>query len=637
MTTKPTDDTILEWIRGRMTAYANRAGLEERWRRWERLAHSVATERYYQGSSRLFVPETRRAIKSWMSFVDEVLFGPPEYFRIVPVWTERDKTGAVILQRLIAMQNRKNRFRYWIRRGLWDKAVKGMAIYKYGWSSASLRTVADDENDVTDNVFFETRSLWNMYFDPYIEEWGNQECIIERTYMTTAQLRRFRSVCHVDIDQVLKEMDEYAVREKEERRETFADVVTGISADVRLGRDKHEVWEVWATYDDDGDGKVEECLYWVLNGKKLIRRQRNPYLDQRKPYLLDVFERVEGTCVGYGIPHLTEKDQIGLNDAMNQVMDNITMILNNMWIVDKGANIPAWQLKSRPNGVIESDMGVEAVLPVAKQLTANEGLKAIAMFKENIRVATGLTQPMTGAQARYDTTAYEYSQLTAAGSRDVMSAIRDTEECVIEPYLRAAYKLNLQYLDKKTFLRIFGVEGTKYLEGISSVSDLIRGDYDFEPVGVTRMESKVSQMQQMLTFLNILSGIPGADVGKVANIIWRQFMGRTEDVIPESQPPTLIDPKDENVILDSGGSVDAKPIEPHERHIEVHRQGRMNPAREAHILQHEMLKQVVAQAQPSMPMHQLPVNGPRETLTPDFVATRQIGTVVPGGADEGLY
>jgi len=299
-----------------------------------------------------------------------------------------------------------------------------------------------------------------------------------------------------------------------------------------------------------------------------------------------------------GVPQLAEKDQIALNDFTNQIMDNITAILNAMKIVDDLAEIPDIQLKSRPDGIIKSKTGVEAVKFLRPPSTAREGLQAVAMSKENIRQGSGATVSLQGLPARYDTTATEYTRQGNASARDVFARLREIEDGIITPYLHRAYSYNLQFMTREDFIKIVGKEAAETYLGVKegqtkkSFKETLRADLDFIPLGVTQLVNKVVKGQQLINYLNIaLKAPPGlVDLATLYEKIWK-YVGDGDTILLPQSKGELISPEDENILITQGEPVHAKLLENHPVHILSHQaitvpEG-LEPLKFDHIQEHQ--------------------------------------------------
>src|SRR5690606_11334916 len=122
---------------------------------------------------------------------------------------------------------------------------------------------------------------------------------------------------------------------------------------------------------DDGDwpegvrrGELFELLhYWeddrhaiLVNRDQLLFDGMNPYWrHSKKPFVFQSWEPLPNVPYGLSamdiIRHLNEE----LNTNRNQRIDNVSLVLNRMWLVRKNADIDESELVSRPHGIVRVD------------------------------------------------------------------------------------------------------------------------------------------------------------------------------------------------------------------------------------------------------------------------------------------
>ena len=627
-------DKAKEFILEKFKLYSDRSGLETKWEKWDKLFNNITTEKFYEGQANLFPPETRRACKTIINFIDEVLFNSDPPFRIKGVGGKNDEAKAGINARVIMWQQQKINLRQKVRAMIEILVKYGFVIVKvpyvlkekYIINKAKEREnliekikgmffgeIAKDKLTTYDNIDFIPLNIRSVYWN-YFDTWENQVAIIERREVTFNHLKALEKArIYFDVDRVKDSVRVTSTVPTDptniQNAEAFSHIkdITGLSGDFCKDKKRYELLECSCNFDIDNDGIDEECIMCLVNREHVVRMELNDYPNQEKPYLWTAWDNIEGTSLGMGLPQLAECSQIALNDFTNQIMDNITFILNCMKVVDDLAEIPNAQLKSRPNGVIKSKTGVDAVKFMTPPMTASEGLKAVAMIKDDIRNVTGATVSLQGLPARYNTTASEYQAQGNASSRDVFSKVREIEDRIIKPFLRMAYQYNLKYLTREDFIKIIGEDAaTVFFDTYSEVSEGIEGDYDFMPLGITQIENKIVKTQQMINFLNIVSGLPPGivDLSKLVAKIWKNT-GDGDDIILQQPTDELISPNDENILMGQGEAVHAKMMENHQQHLVIHIQAQLPPElmplRDTHIQEHQQIMSIMMSKQNQLP------------------------------------
>jgi hypothetical protein len=671
---KDLEQRALDFVMNAYNVYSSRSGLEDKWRRNDELYNNIPVDKNYEGAANLFVPETRSACLTLIDFADEVLFATNPFFRLKGVGGYGDSERGKINSQIIQLQFEKARIRAKFRQFLENSVKYGFGIVKIPYKYKEKYIVADlkernrlnkmvrnllrfkddsasiQEEEITkkrialyDNIDFEVKDPFKMYWD-YYAKWEDQRCIIEKiTDVTNHHLKlKEKEGIYFNIDKVIDDQGTGTQDSKTEIDGKYPHYseLTGLSGNFNISNSNHELLEVWCNFDIDGDGVEEECLIVIADGKHVIRLEVNQFDIQEKPYLHNAWNFLEGTSLGIGVPQLTERSQIALNDFTNQIMDNITQILNSMKIVDDLADIPDWQLKSRANGIIKSKTGVNAVKELPIQKTANEGFKAVAMTKEDIRQVSGATVSLQGLPARYETTATEIQTQTNSSSRGIFAKLRDIEDNIIKEMLRRLYSYNLQYMSKEDIIMILGEKAAKTIftteNNNLSTKEILFEDYDFIPLGVTQIENKVIKGQQILNFLNIALGLPPGivDIPKVVEKLWK-YIGDDDNVLLPQPTDELITPNDENILMSQGEHVHAKPIENHALHIQEHQRLEvpieLEPLRQEHIQEHMSILSIQQQQQPQGQSPVAPQEQPR--LSPEDITegtiSRDLGAPGP--------
>lgn len=634
MTREELELSAKEFVNKAYAKYANRSGLEDKWEKWDKLYNNKSTETFYKGAANLFPPETRRACKTLINFADEVLDSSPPSFQVKGVGGESDNKKAEIHTIILTWQKNKIKLRKKLRIMLESLIKYGFVWVKVPWvlkekyvlsdlaernklkkkikGDDTIEKIAKKLATLYDNIDFQVKDVRSLYWD-YFKPWNEQEIIIEKSRVNREHLKiQEASGVYHGVDRLWENLSE---KKNSSGDKTIAEDwshiqdLTGLSGNFDIGTKSYELLESWCNFDLDGDKLREESVITLADRTHIIRLDPNPFDIQEKPYLWMCWDAIEGTSLGMGVPQLAESDQIALNDFTNQIMDNITQILNCMKVVDDLAEISDAQLKSRPNGIIKSKTGTDAVKFLRPPDTTGSGLKAVAMAKENIRQGSGATMSLQGMPARYDTTATEYKTQANASARDVFAKLREIEDSIITEFLRKSYSYNLQFMAREEFIKIVGKEAAETFlgaEGGDKKKDLkeaLRGDYNFIPLGVTQLENKVVKGQQLINFLNITKGLPPGivNVSKLVGKIWK-VVGDSDDILLPQPTDTLISPNDENLLMTQGEVVHAKLLENHPLHIMEHQKLELPPVLEQlkfkHIMEHQQIMQILQQGGP---------------------------------------
>lgn len=616
-------DKAKAYVKKRYAKLSDRGGLVDKWNNWEKLYNNITYGNSYTGFANLFSPETRKCVRALENFVDESLFGQNPNFKIQnSAKGEMSERNGKSLTDLIFAQMQEIKFRDKIRKFVNYLLVYGIAVVKPIWVKRYRRI--KKYNELTgktevefiaeyDNIDLEIKDIRSVFFDPFVKDYKLLDCVIEKNTVTLDYLKQFeRTEQKPDgIYDNLKELEddaEYSAYSAEsrdnvstvdnsERGDEYLNRLTGLSNNFETGK-KIQILEAWCYFDVDGDGKKESAII-VLANNTIIRMEENPYWLGKFPYIFHQWEEIHGTILGMGIPQLAEKSQIALNDFLNQIMDNISHIINNMWVKDRLANINNAQLKSRQNGVIECDGNPREVLQaLEKPNTVSEGLQAVALSKEDIRGGTGVPASLQSLPSKYGTTATEAGNMYASAARDVFSKLRRVEDCVVVDFLDFAVNYDLQFMSRTQFINYLGEQAANSTLGVEGVTlEKLRGTYHYIPLGLSTMENRIVSLQQEINFLNIALKLPDGIVNlhKLSNNIWQKMGGTFNDGIIFSDPTeTLIKPEEENLILQKGEFLTPHPNDNVILHLSAHQSLGDLPNVVDHINKHIEMVQLLA-------------------------------------------
>lgn len=158
------------------------------------------------------------------------------------------------------------------------------------------------------------------------------------------------------------------------------------------------VREYWGVFSPTGDAEdLDEYVITVVNDKWVIRCEKNIYASETCPYGVRPFEiftdhDVPGELYGIGEIEPTETLQIGINKMRNQRLDNVDLVLNRMWIMDRSAGINPKSLVSIPGNVIPAD-DIEGVKPLATPDVTSSAYAEEDRFSRDFQNATGTIDP----------------------------------------------------------------------------------------------------------------------------------------------------------------------------------------------------------------------------------------------------
>jgi hypothetical protein len=199
---------------------------------------------------------------------------------------------------------------------------------------------------------------WDCFPDPSCgEDIHNGIGIFEKRTVTSRQLRELTKqpgYLKAQISMVLEEGPN-ATTDISQR-----DIEKQSEGQLPDGKDHFQLWEYWGEFlpedlrsagvnvPDGATESISGCV--IMVNKTVIKGFLNPIETGDIPYDFMVWEKVDGSCFGYGVPHLMRPAQRVLNAAWRQLMDNSGLSVGPQIVVDTTAVVPAdqqWQMTGR--------------------------------------------------------------------------------------------------------------------------------------------------------------------------------------------------------------------------------------------------------------------------------------------------
>jgi hypothetical protein len=272
--------------------------------------------------------------------------------------------------------------------------------------------------------------------------------------------------------------------------------------------------EYWGQYDIDGDGYLEECLITVAKDSQvLLRLDYAPFTGGFKPFLRYTPIPVPGKFHGLSPLSVMAGLQDALNDRINQVGDNISLVLNRMWKKNKWADIDDNQLVSTPGGIVDVNQMTD-LEPLEMQDIVPSVFPEKAEYRQQIQKAMGTFDYAKGnAPGRQEAATTVIALQNVAEIRFKTMALY-FERMVVRPLGNMLIKLNKQYMNGPREIRILGdialETGMEQAQFQTVAPDDLVINPDIYAVGAAMDVgvSKEMQLKNVMSFLTILAGSP---------------------------------------------------------------------------------------------------------------------------------
>lgn len=295
----------------------------------------------------------------------------------------------------------------------------------------------------------------NVWPDPACgESIHNGKGVYEREQLTSKQVRDLAKQ-----PGFMKAQLRRVLEEGPKRSATFQELKDEDQRDV--ARDVYEMWTYWGEVEHEDlesagvdVGEKDElrslsaCV--VMINSTVVKAFLNPLEGGDIPYDFYVWEKVAGSCWGYGIPYLMRAQQKVLNAAWRQMMDNAGVTSGPQIVVKPSVIQPAdkqWQLSARKIWYATDDMDdvrkAFATFEFNSHQTELAGIIKMAM--ELADQETGVPTIMQGEKGAAPDTVGGMQMLMNSANVVLRRLVKQFDDMVTRPHIRRYYDYNMLY------------------------------------------------------------------------------------------------------------------------------------------------------------------------------------------------
>ena len=515
------------------------AEMRSHWHDYYRNYRGILTREKYKGAANTFIMETHNAVETLASRIRRLVLSVEPPFDVEssspdPSGTVKQQERARIVKEKLACQWRNAHIAKHVDMAIRTMEIYGTCIMKYFWQVKNKTIIVNGEEKTVqeyDDVAFETKDPFNIYLIGQGETAGELEGIMERIETTVEELKKNerksigkgKDKKTIGVYENLDDVGNVTLGENvDANRRSLTKYRMRVSPDEIDREEKSvEMFELWIDFDYEGDGKKVPCVIAIANGV-VIRVQKNPFWHQRKPYVICPFIPLKDEPWGIGLCELTYYDQAIMNDLYNQMLDDATFTLHNMWTRKIGCPTLKSQLRAAPNRVFEVRNKDDITpLPTAGGAIMQTAIAAQRVVRDNINNTTGNQPILQGQPLRSRTTATEVQGQERHGLAKIVDIADRFSERIIQPLVEATFELDRQFMDNPGLVRIDTPKGQVFRKMLFEDLDF---DYQFRVIGAMDVENKMVKMQQLIGFLNILRGFPPQAMGKPVMFTLKEIM-----------------------------------------------------------------------------------------------------------------
>ena len=411
---------------------------------------------------------------------------------------------------------------------------------KWKWGVVESEEVIWDDNEIFNIDFFD---FWG---DPDSSDIDDARAVFHREFVTKKELEDKLQlmadvgegiIYDVDVDKI----PPHSSSKDRSRYKRLSAV--GITSSDR---------DPFKNSKDDSFGEketVELLHYWeddrhaiLVNRQEVIYDGPNPYWRHRKkPFVKATFDQLPNEFYGLSAVQLIYDMQEELNTMHNQRMDNVNMLINQMWKKRRSADISDEDLISRPNGIIEVD-NMDDLEQIAMGDLPQSAFVSEEKLTGEVQRVLGTPANVRGAQSSRDQSATE-ANITAESAQTRFGAkIRLFEKVGIYRMAMMMDLNNQQFINDQRAARI-DPEDRNNWQTIDP-GDLI-GEFDYSPAtsSVEAAANKDLRREQLTEIIGFLmqAQVPFINYQKLIEEWLSEYDIKNPEkfMIPEDQLETM--------------------------------------------------------------------------------------------------
>jgi hypothetical protein len=468
----------------------------------------------YPFRSQIFVPITEKILRALLAKYIVALFLRRPFFDLKPR-THADKQQVERIKAMLMYTFDKmpdfipNMIRF-----IQMMLIYGTALGKVYWRKI-YRYVGQKKEKVCiyNGPYFEPLDISNFLIDPSATKL-NGFYKIHRSYQTMHNLKA--AGIYKNLDKVTTKPQGLSIIDTQIQDRLG---VRGLSEPTQpvLEYDTVELWEYWS--EDDSR------LIVVANGSTVIRDEANPFWHGEHPFVASVYEPLPFEFWGKGLCEKLSSHQSMINTLTNEIIDNVKLMNNKMWIAVVGA-ANANQIASKAGKIIWVD-DINAIRPVDFSPIPGDAYRMLDRLTYDCESSTASTSMSTaiGTPITKEQSATEVSVLSRLSNEVHALNIMLLEIPALMEIVRKCYELIKQNCNEEFVLQVTGGE-----EGWDLFTpEDIAIDVDIIPkVGIDVLSKEVIS-NNLVSLLNVLKDMPGYDMEQIVKLYVENLGYHVED------------------------------------------------------------------------------------------------------------
>lgn len=514
------DRMAVNWFQKRWDALKRlRSPLESEWSDCSRAYDLLKVRQFYTGRSDLVLPTIANLVERLVPRVVRSTVGRDEFFVCHPN-TSEDAGKAETNQALVAWQLEMDGFRKKYSMLVRDACIYGTGIWKARWK---YEVRQGDGAKLFDGPSGDPLAIDNVWVDPRAADFDRTD-VIERMSLSYTEVRKFERLgVFQNVEEALKAGGSGS---KNDSLTYLSNVRNGQYREQYQEPGYHEYCEFWGEFPIDATDALSvdqtetvPCIIGILNGKHVVRLERNPFACQRNPYFKATLLERTGEFYGVSLVRKVLALWIEQNDLRNQANDSRSFSVCPVAVRRTGQQTKEQSLTIFPGRLLQGDFVFGAFPDVTGPAMAAEPI-----IKRDMEETTGAPS-LFDAQADSES-ATEASIMQVESSVRVASYAYSVEDTFIKPYLSFCHELNRQYLKTEVAVRIKGFKGFDFRP---VTPQDVAGNFTFVTLGASSMARGAALTAQFLQttdrMLVVEQTAPGTfDMNKWWSLYFREVL-----------------------------------------------------------------------------------------------------------------
>lgn len=557
----------------------DRQELEEDWLRFHNMWSVEHDDAHlYDGNSKLYIPEVRKAIEAQARQLTDLAFPNDDFLDCIP-GAAGTRAGSEIQKALRHFQIMQAKFpteylvfaRQLCMLGTspaylcWDKQLEA--------AFASARNPKTGKIQVTKKIIeiyngpkFITRDLFKWYaLNAKKKDFQEDGCVefraVDREYLDKMEKS----------DQLYNKEEVFAGMNIAEREEEFEkDIQRAEEMGLRIDSDQgyagtaslqeedsdklgtFKVATVFAkvvcpkaALPDEDPEKPLPMMIQIYNDRHVGCLKRNPFWHQRAPFVAGryIYPNPD-EFYGQGIPKATQYQQYELNSKAEQSMDSVTLALNPIAMMDPAHAAQNADFEVEP-GAIWWINPQQARLASMPDVSAT-GYQAVAQMRAQIQDFSDRAPSLPAQFQGKSRTATQSEIIDKALSIDFKTFQRQNETDVLEPVMEMWESLTDQYADESQIILLLGRKSDDW-KRMAVSREMYLGNYKYFWKVASDFGNKAMKARQMIDAMKVAGSLPPDaqaqlkfNFAEAYRVLFKDLLGLPDEdrIIPDpfSQP-----------------------------------------------------------------------------------------------------